>query len=49
MFEFAPLTYLPVLSMVNFNNRRHYTHKLNKAWNWDNFNIPDSNLIIAKS
>lgn len=47
--DLTPLTYLPVLSMVNFNNRRHYTHKLNKAWNWDNFNIPDSNLIIAKS
>lgn len=47
--DLTPLTYLPVLSMVNFNNRRHYTHKLNKAWSWDNFNIPDSNLIITKS
>lgn len=47
--DLTPLTYLPVLSMVNFNNRRHYTHKINKAWNWNNFNIPDSNLIITKS
>ena len=47
--DLTPLTHLPLLSMVNFNNRRHYTHKLNKAWNWNNFDIPDSNLIIAKS
>lgn len=46
--DLTPLTKLPLLSIVSFNNRRHYSHKLNKAWCWDNFNIPDSHLIVSK-
>ncbi|WP_269915484.1 leucine-rich repeat domain-containing protein [Acinetobacter sp. HY1485] len=46
--DLTSLTQLPLLSMVNFSSRRHYTHKVNKEWNWNNFNIPDSNLLKIK-
>lgn len=35
---------LPKLSMLMFQGRRHYSHKLVKKWNWDNFNQPDTLL-----
>jgi Leucine-rich repeat (LRR) protein len=46
--DLSPLTQLPMLSMVSFNHRQHYTHKVIKAWNWDDFNVPDSNILKAK-
>lgn len=42
--DLLPLTFLPKLSMLMFISRKHYTHKLIKQWNWDNFNIPDQLL-----
>jgi protein phosphatase 1 regulatory subunit 7 len=39
--DLAVLEGLPQLSMLMFQARKHYTHKLIKPWNWNNFNIPD--------
>ena len=35
------LTNLKKLSMLMIAPRKHYTHKLIKPWNWDNFGKPD--------
>ncbi len=35
------LTELPKLAMVMFAPRRHYTHKIIKKWNWNNYDHPD--------
>lgn len=37
---------LPELSMLMFQGRKHYTHKLIKDWNWDNYNKPDRLLML---
>ena len=41
----VPLTTLPKLSMLMFAPRRHYSHKLVKKWDWNNFDHPD--LLLA--
>lgn len=35
---------LPNLSMLAFTGKQHYTHKLVKPWNWNNFETPDTLL-----
>lgn len=42
--DLTPLTQLPHLSMLGFGSKRHYTHKLLKAWNWKNIDQPDTLL-----
>jgi len=42
--DLSVLTKLPKLSMLMFASRRHYTHKLVKNWNWNNFDQPDTLL-----
>lgn len=39
--DLSPLTGLPQLSMLMFGPRRHYSHRLVKKWNWNNYLIPD--------
>lgn len=39
--DLSCLIKLPNLSMLMFNPRRHYTHKLIKNWNWHNLDNPD--------
>lgn len=43
--DLSVLVDLPKLAMVMFALRSHYTHKLVKRWNWDNFDHPDTLLI----
>jgi len=38
---------LPKLSMLMFQARRHYSHKLIKKWSWKNFDTPDTLLKNA--
>jgi len=45
--DLAPLTKLPKLSMLMFGPRRHYSHKLVKTWNWNNFGKADQ-LLVSK-
>lgn len=45
--DLSPLTGLPNLAMLMFGARRHYSHKLVKKWNWENFNSPDALLTPA--
>lgn len=40
---------LPSLSMLMFQSRKHYSHKLIKNWDWDNFNCPSQLLIKTES
>lgn len=42
--DLSVLETLPLLSMLSFNPRRHYTHKLVKNWNWNNLEHPDKLL-----
>ena len=42
--DLSVLVELPKLSMLMFQGRRHYTHKLIKKWDWENFNTPDTLL-----
>ncbi|MCP5153963.1 MAG: hypothetical protein H6983_07355 [Ectothiorhodospiraceae bacterium] len=45
--DLSVLTGLPRLAMLMFAPRRHYTHKLVKPWNWNNFEVP-ATLLEAK-
>lgn len=45
--DLTVLTGLPKLAMLMFASRRHYSHKLVKTWNWENFDHPDT-LLEAK-
>lgn len=45
--DLSCLTKLPKLAMLGFASRKHYTHKLIKKWNWNNFDKPD-NLLEKK-
>lgn len=45
--DLSVLEGLPNLAMLMFQGRRHYSHKLIKKWNWDNFNFP-SKLLERK-
>lgn len=47
--DLSPLEDLPMLSMLMFASRRHYTHKLVKHWSWNNFGKPDTLLERKKS
>ena len=47
--DLSPLEDLPQLSMLMFGSRRHYSHKLVKHWNWNNFDKPDTLLERKKS
>lgn len=38
--DLSVLERLPKLSMLMFGPRKHYTHKLIKKWNWENFDKP---------
>ncbi|MFN3193548.1 MAG: hypothetical protein ACE361_23755 [Aureliella sp.] len=40
---------LPLLSMLMFKSRKHYTHKLVKQWNWNNFDTPDRLLELKQN
>jgi hypothetical protein len=42
--DLTPLTRLPNLAMLNLGNRRHYSHRVIKKWNWDNLDHPDQQL-----
>ena len=42
--DLSALENLPCLSMIMFQPRANYTHKLIKKWNWNNFNKPDKLL-----
>ena len=42
--DLSILEKLPNLAMLMFRERKHYSHKLIKKWNWDNFNTPDTLL-----
>jgi internalin A len=46
--DLSPLDELPQLSMLMFGPRRHYSHKLIKHWDWNNFDNPDSLLARKK-
>ena len=46
--DLSPLEELPQLSMLMFGSRRHYSHKLIKHWDWNNFDSPDSLLARKK-
>jgi hypothetical protein len=39
--DLGPLTELPELAMLMFGARKHYSHRLVKPWNWQNFHVPD--------
>lgn len=39
--DLSVLKGLPNLSMLMFLDRKHYSHKLIKQWNWENFDKPD--------
>lgn len=45
--DLSVLETLPRLSMLNFVQRPHYTHRLVKRWNWRNFDNPDTLLVPA--
>jgi Leucine-rich repeat (LRR) protein len=47
--DLSPLEELPRLSMLMFGPRRHYSHKLVKQWNWNNFESPDTLVERKKS
>lgn len=40
-----PLTSIKELSMLMLVDRKHYTHKVVKPWNWKHFGIPDKLLV----
>ncbi len=42
--DLSVLTTLPKLAMLMFAPRKHYTHKLIKKWDWNNFDNPDKLL-----
>ncbi len=44
--DLTVLETLPELSMLMFQARKHYSHKLIKNWNWDNYNTPDKLLML---
>lgn len=44
--DLGVLVDLPKLSMLMFQERKHYTHRLVKKWNWENFNNPSKLLVI---
>lgn len=44
--DLSPLELLPELSMLMFQARKHYTHRLIKPWDWHNFASPDT--LLAK-
>jgi Leucine-rich repeat (LRR) protein len=45
--DLTPLTRLPRLAMLNLGNRRHYSHRVIKKWDWSNIECPDTQLEPA--
>lgn len=43
--DLEPITKLQKLSMFMIKPRKHYSHKVVKEWNWDNFDVPDIQLV----
>jgi len=43
--DFSFLESFASLSLVGFNNRRHYTHKPAKAWNWCNYESGEIGIL----
>lgn len=46
--DLIPLTKLPKLAMLAFRSQKHYSHKLIKKFNWEDWDNPDK-LLEAKS
>lgn len=46
--DLSPLVGLPKLAMLQFYERRHYSHKLIKPWSWKNLDEPDVLLAPKK-
>jgi hypothetical protein len=44
--DLSKLQELPMLAMLSFKARKHYTHKLVKKWSWENLNNPD--ILLEK-
>ncbi|MEL7513996.1 MAG: hypothetical protein AAGK03_05250 [Pseudomonadota bacterium] len=42
--DLTPLTRLPNLAMLTLGNKRHYSHRTIKKWDWANIDIPDRQL-----
>lgn len=42
--DLAPLTRLPKLAMLTLGNRRHYSHRAIKKWDWSNIDSPSRQL-----
>ena len=42
--DITPLLNLKELSMLMLVDRKHYTHKVIKPWNWENYGIKDTLL-----
>lgn len=43
--DLSPLTELPLLAMVAFAPRRHYTHRAIRPWDWRNIDHPEMCLV----
>jgi len=42
--DLAPLTRLPKLAMLTLGNKRHYSHRVIKKWDWSNIDSPTKQL-----
>lgn len=42
--DLAPLTRLPKLAMLTLGNKRHYSHRAIKKWDWSNIDSPSRQL-----
>jgi len=42
--DLAPLTRLPNLAMLTLGNKRHYSHRVIKKWDWSNIDTPGEQL-----
>lgn len=47
--DLSCLMTLPKLAMLGFKPRKHYTHRPTKAWNWNDFDQPDTVLKPVSS
>ncbi len=45
--DLHPLTEIESLSMLMVVDKKHYTHKLIKPWDWKNYGVPDK-LLVSK-
>ncbi len=42
-----PITHLPNLAMLTLGNKRHYSHRVVKKWDWNNLHKPERQLELA--